>query len=356
MRRVRAAGWAMCLLLAVACVAQEPKTTIRAEIQRYKAIVAKAGDSGTWKEVKPLVSETLNNSEAALDRGRLYLSLMELGRSERLIVAANYADEPEADSAAFERRWADERSRLLKYTSAEKARQEWKAPLAVRALEEGARGQVMPTVDAAKAYAPVTELKYGQHYLGEANGLADFSRSLREIKFAAVPATPRVRSITPELSELQQKANAAFKPPLSRDKHSEFIRLNSMLKLSEELNSQGLYAGAWYAYLLAVTQFSALNAQPVDASKLDSLRARSTAELQRPSESGMDDSLRKMFVEQAAAAVEKNAPTPEDLNRASAILSDVLPAYAELVSGASKDTAPNATLLATVTLVRWPYT
>ena len=68
MRKLKAAVWAICLLLAVTCVAQETTAAIRAEIQRYKAVVAKADDAGTWKEVKPLVSETLNNSEAALNR------------------------------------------------------------------------------------------------------------------------------------------------------------------------------------------------------------------------------------------------------------------------------------------------
>jgi hypothetical protein len=355
MRSGRAMVWATCLLLTSMCVAQKPETTIRAEIQRNKAIVAKANDAGTWKDVKHMVSETLNSSEAALDRGRLYLSLMELGRSERLIVAASYGETPETDSSAFERQWTDERARLAKYTSAENAPKEWKAPLAVRALEEGARGQVMPTIDAAKAYAPVTELKFGQHYMGEARGLADFSRSLREMHFAAVPAAPKVRSVAPQLSELQRKANAAFRPPLSRDKHSEFIRLNSMLKLSGELDSAGLYAGAWYAYLLAVTQYSTLNAAPVDAAKRNSLKERAAAELQR-AESGSDDSLRRMFVEQAEAALMKSAPTADDLSRASAILNDVLPAYAELVRGTTKIAPANATQLATVTLVRWPYT
>jgi hypothetical protein len=356
MRDKRVVLWAACLLLTSIAVAQKPETVVRAEIQRNKAIVAKAGDAGTWKEIKPMVAETLNNSEAALDRGRLWLSLMELGRSERLIVAASYGDTPEKDEAAFERQWTDERAGLAKYVSAENTPREWKAPLAVRALEEGARGQVMPTIDAAKAYAPVTELKYGQHYMGEAHGLADFSRSLREMKFAAVPAAPKVRSVAPELSELQRKANAAFKPPLSRDKHSEFIRLNSMLKLSGELDSARLYAGAWYAYLLAVTQYSALNAQPVDSAKQSELRERAEAELRRPAQSGSDDSLRRMFVEQAAAAVEKSAATADDLGRANAILNDVLPAYAELVRGTTKLPPANATQLATVTLVRWPYT
>jgi hypothetical protein len=54
--------------------------------------------------------------------------------------------------------------------------------------------------------------------------------------------------------------------------------------------------------------------------------------------------------------VEKSAPKADDLGRASAILNDVLPAYAELVRGTVKMAPTNATQLATVTLVRWPYT
>jgi hypothetical protein len=356
MRRVRATVGAMCLVLATSCVAQNPETVIRSEVRRLKAVVAKAGDSGTWKDVKPMVTETLDGSEAALDRGRLYLSLMELGRSERLIEAASYADSSTKDSADFERRWTDERARLAKFVSSENASKAWDVPLAIRALEEGARGQVMPTIDAAKAYAPVTELKFGDHYMGEAHGLAEFSRTLREMHFAKTRGAQKVRSIAPELSELQSKANAAFKPPLSRDKHSEFIRLNSMLKLAGELDSAGMYAGSWYAYLIAVTQYSALNASPVDATKRNSVRERATAELQRPAASGTDDSLRRLFVEQAEAALIKPSPSAEDLGRANAILTDVLPAYAALARGGAKSAPQKAMQVATVTLVRWPYT
>src|SRR4051794_37655779 len=117
MRSWRAIVSTTCLLLTTICVAQNPEPQVRAEVQRFKAIVAKAGDDGTWKEVKPMVTETLNSAEAALDRGRLYLSLMQLGRSERLIVAAIYVDQGAKDSAEFERRWADERAGLAKNVS-----------------------------------------------------------------------------------------------------------------------------------------------------------------------------------------------------------------------------------------------
>jgi hypothetical protein len=70
----------------------------------------------------------------------------------------------------------------------------------------------------------------------------------------------------------------------------------------------------------------------------------------------VDDSLRRLFLEQAEAAVVKTPASAEDLGRARAIVDEVLPAYAELVSGAKKAPTKKATQLATVTLVRWPYT
>ena len=354
MRVLRAVVGTICLLVASTCVAQKPETAIRAEVQRLNAIVAKAGDGEMWKDVKPMATESLANCEAALDRGRVYLSLLELVRAERLVTAASYGDGQTKDGAGFENQWKDERAKLATFTS--RSPGTWKAPLAARALEEAARGQVMPTVNAAKAYAPVTEVKYGFFYMGDAQALADFSRTVREMQFAEVPSAPRVGSIAPELRELQQKANAAFKPPLSRDKHSQFIRLNSTLKVAEELDGARLYAGSWYEYLMAVVQYSTLKAQPIDATKQNALRERIAAELKKPAPSGVDDSLRRLFLEQAEAAVVKAPASAEDLGRASAIVDEVLPAYAELVSGAKKAPTKKATQLATVTLVRWPYT
>ena len=355
MKKLKALVWAMCLLSA-SCLAQTPESSIRDEAQRLRSAVDHASDGEAWKDVKPIATEALSNCGAALERGRLYLAVLELGRAERLISAATYGDGSSADASAFKERWSKERGQLAKYTEASLRNGDWKAPLAIRALEEAARGQVLPTIDAAQAYAPVTEVKYGQYYLGEARGLADFSRAVRAMKFAEAPMSPTVRSIAPELQVLQSKANDAFKPPLSREKHGQFIRLNSTLKIAEELNSAGLYAGAWYEYLTALIQYSALQAPTVEAAEQSALKARVAAELQKSASTGTDDSLRRLFLEQAEAALENEKPSAADLTKASLILNVVLPGYSELVNGAAKSPVPNATKLATVTLVRWPYT
>jgi hypothetical protein len=355
MKKLKALVCAICLLCAT-CVAQGPESSIRNEVQRLRSGLSHANDGEIWKDVKPIATEALANCEAALDRGRLSLAVLELARAERVISAATYGEGSSADASAFKERWSKERRQLANYTEASVRSGGWKAPLAIRALEEAARGQVLPTIDAAQAYAPVTEIRYGQYYLGEARGLADFSRAVRAMKFAEAPMSPTVRSIAPELGALQSKANEAFKPPLSRDKHGQFIRLNSTLKIAEELNSAGLYAGAWYEYLAALLQYSTLQAPTVEAAEQSALKARVAAELQKPASSGTDDSLRRLFLEQAEAAVENEKASAADLTKASLILNVVLPGFSELVHGATKSPVPNAPKLVTVTLVRWPYT
>jgi hypothetical protein len=331
---------------------QQPQAAVRAEIEKVKASL-KVGQhtDDTWKDA----SDSLARCEAALAAGRLYLSIEELGKAERSLAAAQRSEElgANAEDAVFEAKWSAGRAKLVSFAHSSKGA--IRAPLVIRGLEEAARGRVMPLIAGSKAYAAVTGAQNGMYYLGEAEGEAQFAKFCRTLQLRAQQA-PTARSITAELQALQQKANDAFKPPLSKDKHSQFIRLNSTLKLASELNAAGLHAGAWYKYLLGTLQFAAVTAKPVDESARAGLKQQIEDEAKRVGQSHSDDSLLELYLQQAQGAVDDHhTPTAGEWTRASLIVHDVVPAYRSLLEHAMQTPAV-AKATTQVTLVRWPYT
>jgi hypothetical protein len=167
-----------------------------------------------------------------------------------------------------------------------------------------------------------------------------------------------LRSFLPELQKLQEKANAAFKPPRSIDLHPRFIALNSTLKLAEELDAQKLYAGALYQYLEATRHFAMLDAGPLDAAQQSALKIDLAAARKKYAASKQDDSLAELFLERAesqTAHADGSAPSSDEWRSARVILDQVLPAYSAGRKPASPlQRASGKTV--DITLVRWPYT
>jgi hypothetical protein len=171
-------------------------------------------------------------------------------------------------------------------------------------------------------------------------------------KSAGRPA-PSLRALDAELDALETAVLAAYRPPASIDRHSEFIGLGSALNEARELSALGLMHGALLRYLQAVQRFAPLksSASPLSArattERLEAWKVR----LARP---GADHSIGELFLEAAEAEL-ASAATGGPLPVASAVVTEVLPRYLEaLEPAAAKKPLPPAEV--TVTLVRWPYT
>jgi len=322
------------------------RARVRAEIDRLSRESAKlasgGGDSKATADQLAPVLESANRSQSA---GRFYAALEGAGRVRvGLGAAAEMSGRSGKTAEEFDAFWSRTRADLAADRKSSGSSPS-DLPAAVEALAQAAEGQVLVLADASRAYERVTGPEAGFYYLGQARSDADwaaFCRSL-EIRRAAAPAP--LRSIAPELARLQQRANAAFQPPLSIDRHPQFIRFNATLKLAGELEAQGRRAGALYEYLDAVQQLAAIAPAKRSASEsLESARKRLAA-------SPRDESLGLLFVERAEAA----AGSPAGPAAAEAILGEVLPAYAEALAPGPPVAAPAAPAI-TITLVRWPYT
>jgi hypothetical protein len=152
------------------------------------------------------------------------------------------------------------------------------------------------------------------------------------------------------MEALEAEVLDAYRPPLSVDRHPDFIAASAQLKEARELAEAGLAHGALLRYLQAAQRFFPLRALP--AAGTEAL-GRQVREMEaRLSAEGRDHSLARLFLERAQDAL---AASPPETEVAQAIAFDVLPRYLAALEPARPEPARPQPRF-TVTLVRWPYT
>jgi hypothetical protein len=342
---------------------QDAKSQIRAEIDRLAtSLKEKPITDPDYASLGSMASQSLQGAAAALDSGQLYVSLEQLLQAEDFLQGARFpmekAEAVKTGLPAFETEWKKV-SQILAAYAGEVRKKDWGAsPTAVRALSETALGRSVPLLEGGRGFAVSTKPSDGLFYLGQAQGEAAFAKFSSTLSLHRNAAASPLRSYLPELEKLQQKTNAAFKPPRSIELHPRFIALNSALKLAGELDAQKLHAGALYQYLEATRHFGMLDAPSVETIHQSALKDSITAALKKLVDSKQDDSIAQLFLERAAsqtAHADGSAPTPDEWRSAQVILDQVLPAY----RAAQKPAAPlqlASSKTVDLTLVRWPYT
>ena len=349
--------------LAFSVSAQDAKSQIKAEIDRLQhSLNEKPITDKDYAPVASIAAQSLKESAAALDSGKLYLSLEKLLQAEDFALAAQFpvekADAVKQGLPAFEAEWKNV-SRMLSDYDRDVRQKDWAAsPVALRALAETGLGRSVPLLEGGRGFAVSTKPTDGLLYLGQAQGEAAFAKFAATLPLSVSASPFPIRSYLPELQKLQRETNEAFQPPRSIKLHERFIALNSTLKLAQELDAQKSYAGALYQFLEATRHFFMLDAAPVDAANQAGLRAGIASARKKFSSSKQDDSLVLLFLERADSQInhaDGSAPSADEWRAAKVILDRVLPAYrdaqksplpVEQASGKTVD----------LTLVRWPYT
>jgi ABC-type transporter MlaC component len=342
---------------------QDAKSQIRTEIDRLAtSLKEKPITDPDYAPLSTIVSQSLQSAAAALDSGKLYMSLEQLLQAEDFLQGARFpvekAEAVKSGLPAFEAEWKKV-SQILTAYDREVRQKDWgSSPAAVRALSETALGRSVPLLKGGRGFAISTKPGDGLLYLGQAQGEAAFARFSATLALRRNSATFPLRSFLPELRKLQEKTNTAFVPPRSIQLHDRFIALNSTLKLAEELDAQKFYAGSLYQYLEATRHFAMLDAPPVEAARQSALKDAVAAALKKLADSKQDDSIAQLFLERATsqtAHADGSASTADEWRSAQVILEQVIPAYRE----AQKPAAPlqlASGKAVQLTLVRWPYT
>jgi hypothetical protein len=263
----------------------------------------------------------------------------------------------QSNMAEFEREWRRMDGELLPAERRQRGMAWGNAPAAVRALAEASVGTTRPLYEASREYAAATQPLYGLFYLGQARGALDFAAFARKLKFPASPAPFPARSLAVEIDRLEQQVEKAYQPPLSIERHPQFIGLNAWIKRAVELDQSKLYHGAMVTYLEAVRSLGELTGTAPSAEELARLKESAAAFEKRAAEPGRDHSIARMYIELAQREIERAQAGDEAAGRsARALVEGSLPAYYAAVERGSGATTATAKAGLTVTLVRWPFT
>lgn len=330
---------AAALLLAVlgtVALATTEVDVLAGEIARLSELVRNDTRSGEiWSDVKKGSGPLLARAESALRAGRRLLAMQRLAVARVNLEAGSRT--AGVDPASFEARWKSEGAALnqpLRLSSIQ--------PALFRALAEIAAPQVHTYYEASLEYGRSTAPENGLYYLATAHAQKSFVEFTRRISHPT-PYPPVLRSLQNELDSVERELLAAYRPPLSIDKHPEFIVASSMVKEARELDAAGYRYGALLRYLEASRRIA--NIRGTELSRDEALRRVREFESRLAAER-TDHSIARFFIEVADDDPAANAP---------AVAAVALPRYFAALAQAAPPAAkpkPNVT----VTLVRWPYT
>ena len=349
---------------------QDASLRIKSQIDQLRhTLESKPGARPEWKDVKPEIAESLQRADDDLRTGRLYVSLEELAGAWDSIRGAEGVTEKTEEELLKEGLPGIEakiKRVRIEFTDFEKQamQKNWDAaPVAVRALAEKAASQTLNLLEGAHGFAILTDVEkralfenYASalYYAGESRGQAQFSAFCYTLNLPRKNAAFPLRSISPELHQLQTQVMAAYRPPRSVEHHADFIHLNATLKLAGELDAAKLYAGALYQYLDATQQLAMFFATVPPAAKQSRLRKSLQKMTSDLGGSQQDQSIAQLFLERTEAGLTRS-PGAAGWMTFETIIEQVLPAYFAALK-ASPPSEHRAPAGVTVTLVRWPYT
>jgi hypothetical protein len=351
-------------LLAATAHAQPPggdpiHERMGAEIDRWDAYVQSHPDSGElWGDIRESVEPVLQRTEQAARDGYRYLALSRLMVAYPSLAAASFMDgytqEQLRDSTAFRGVWRDNEAVLLAdLDPVNPSEFDRIRPAALRAAAEISLPQVREYYYASGDYERATIPASGYFYLGYARAQRDFTALCRTWTEDA-GRLPTLRSLAVEIDSLEDEVLRAYRPPLSIERHGEFVLVGSYLKEARELTAMGLHEGALLRYLQAALRFAPVRAaahgdptEPEARRRLEELRPRLLA-------ANEDHTIGRIFLELAESEL---ATTPSDSvpPLAGAAVFDVLPRYLAAIGPVPADRSRPVPRV-TVTLVRWPYT
>jgi len=321
-----------------------------------------------YQQVRDASVPACQRAAQALKEGHRLLALQRIGVARVNLVAwqfvANRPGATSGDSTGLAAAWRREGDSLgaflptaggARHGADPRARLADVHPAVIRALAETTLPTIPDYYDAALTYGNATQPVFTWFYVGVARAQRSFYDLCLALAEPAARPEPEFRSIAGELDSLHARVLAAYRPPASIDRHTEFIGVSAVIKEARELDAAGLHRGALLRYLVAVQRFVPL--APAARTKLDSatVAGRLADFERRMKRERVDHSIAQVFVESARSdlATARADSVPPGV---AAIVDAVLPSYFAALAPAPPPVAARVTPEATVTLVLWPYT
>ncbi|GMV22661.1 MAG: hypothetical protein AMXMBFR57_26100 [Acidimicrobiia bacterium] len=360
MYRSIAAGLLAGVISMAGLTGQDRQTPDRlaAEIAAWQATAREEHpDLPLWGQVRPGAQAALAMAETARAGGHRWFALERLAAARNLLSAAGYIGTRDAETrksvTAFEAEW-QRVGRDLGAALVAPRPDAFNAirPAASRALAETAAFQTKVLYDASVIYGRATDADSGLYYLGSALAQRELVALTRALPPVAAGRSS-ARSVSAETAALERRLLALYQPPVSIERHPEFIAASSALKEARELDAAGLHYGATFKYLQAL-QRTALLSQPAGRPAGDLSRELGQVQASLASD-GQDHTILQVFLERAAVELAKPPAEQLALPTVAVILDDLVPAYRATRVAAPAPTPP-VTAEVTVRLVRWPFT
>lgn len=339
------------------CAPGSARAQIAAEIeslrQEASGVVPQKDVEPDWKEGLSL----LDQAAQALEKGRPYLALDRLSAARLQLRPLRYysahARDPKNGIDALRRDLRSLPPELKRASSGV-------LPLAVRAFRDEARVQAPVYGDTLPAWDEIDSAQGALFYGAQGIELARIAAFDAALHFPLPPEPPRLAptAVAQAVDAYERTLVAAYKPPLSADRHRDFILASAALKSAREILAAGSAEGALWNYLKARRYgFPITRASLPTPSLADLRKEAATAD---PAAGSGDRTLACRLREQVGFLLEGTEVAEERLRTADALLHDLLPEHDRLLRGgamAKQAATPGTSSPAvTVTLVRWPYT
>jgi hypothetical protein len=363
LRRASAFTFLLVLVLATAGAGDGPVESgdpLAAEVARWSRFLKDTSSTDDfWIQVRDSSQPILQRAEEALRDGRRLLALQRLAVARDNLAAWSYLSGRPSDAgneaAAFEAEWV-RLGKTIRETRRPPSPKvlDGVTPAALRGLAEASLFQVRVYYDASLEYGRNTMPTFGLFYLGVAQGQRDFANLCRSWSAPSLRHKPSLRPLGGEIDALERDLLAVYRPPVSIDRHKEFIQAHAALKEARELDAAGLRYGALQRYLEAARRTGPLRAPAPAAPDAGALATRLRDFDSRLSAGDTDHTIGRLFLE--AAQADLAAPAPDAGPAVAAtIADDVLPRYFAALEPPRPE-PPRPSPRVTVTMVRWPYT
>jgi hypothetical protein len=321
---------------------------LASEIARWKKFIeTSSSTSEDWKSIKEGSEPLLQRAEKALATGHRNFALHLFAIVQANLAAEKYRNEPPGNSknlSELEKEWRKKGSELQ---SAAKVTNFKQIPASVRAVAEASLSEIKAFYHSSLEYGKSTAAEHGFFYLGASQGRLELVRLLSTVQAQDSLKPPEFPGLADEIEATEDAILAEYKPPASIEHHPIFIRASGLNKQAHELYAAGMNYGALYKMLDARSQLSKITdaGKSITAEETKKQAAKISAPL---NQDNTDHSIALIFLE---FALEE----PHDGEKAHAIFENVLPHYFAALQP-PKLKKQKESVVATVTLVRWPYT
>ena len=310
------------------CLAQDPAKQITAatdELEKQLNI-GKVPD-----ELKQQCITDVAEIRANIKRELLFLSLYNLRNCQIELASQSFAAS-KADvktPEAFEQQWQQLSTQLAEKEKVLSQPTPKPSLGLVNALAQASQIQVKQYLQSGRLFALNSNMAEGLYYLGRAPANLDLAIFARSLRFPT-PKTPSTfRSLEPELTKLETASLRSYKSADVSKQQAQFNRLNSNLKIAEELNKASMFEGALLKYLESELLFGLINTS-AENEDVEHLKGRLEEAGRLLMNKKSDHSVGLLFWQMAETSLKPYSgaeQTPAQIKRAVVILNNVSPSY-----------------------------